>query len=216
MSLLSLDVAGNSIHEPTCRYPWASSEESEQKVNKLLKIQSQSCFTFLFKEHNLFSLEDKNQYLSLLEAPSKLYGWRMCGEIEANANSTFPHFKSVKAAEGSWGNKGPLSLGLPVGIFSFFPYVMGYLIWRDAGPICLDDTSPPVMSGVSAESVLYCSNKQLPAVSGLQQQRLISHWYCMSFKVCRNCALCHLPSSARLREQPQSGHCQFHVWGKTE
>lgn len=74
MSLLSLDVAGNSIHEPICRYPWASSEESEQKVNKLLKIQSQSCFPFLFKEHSIFSLEDENQCLSLLEAPSKLYG----------------------------------------------------------------------------------------------------------------------------------------------
>lgn len=33
------------------------------------------------------------------------------------------HFKSVKAAEGRWGNKAPLSLDLPAGTSSLFPYI---------------------------------------------------------------------------------------------
>lgn len=37
-------------------------------------------------------------------------------------------FKSVKTAEGRWGNKAPLSLDLPAGTFSLFPYILGYLI----------------------------------------------------------------------------------------
>lgn len=103
--------------------PWANSEESEQKVIKLLGNQFQSCFPFLFKEHKLFSPEDKNQYLSKNWASYCPYQRSQTnvarGKVET-LRQMLPHFQSVKAAEGSWENKAPLSLGLPVGIV--FPF----------------------------------------------------------------------------------------------
>lgn len=90
--------------------PWASSEEFEQKVTESLRNQFQSCFPFLFKQHKWFSPEDENQYLrknwALYHPYQRLqiYGWGRCGEIEANANFTFP-FEVSEGCRGKLGEQ---------------------------------------------------------------------------------------------------------------
>lgn len=69
----------------------------------------------------------------------------------------------MKAAEGSWKNKAPLSLSLFAGIFSHAPYIIGYLIWGeplDPSVLMTRHLQPGLVWSQSR-----CSNNPQPSVA---------------------------------------------------
>ena len=82
-------------------------------------------------------------------------------------------FKSVKAADGRWGNKVPLSLDLPAGASSLFPYILGYLISKQHTISCL-------VWCISQHSLSYAARTNIPQLSVAYSNKglLLTHIIC--------------------------------------